>query len=227
MEQKLNKDDIEKIVENFNEDFNVSVKIKNIPLLKNIFQNFINNNMSSMSSNEIDTKIIELEEKIQEILGKDSNLFEEWNKVQDNYMLNVTEQAFIYGLCTYKQLNSEIDSLSNGKDNEKEQQILNHFDKIFGTKVENHMKLNIPLLKSIFEKFEEDIFKPNDDYEKLRKKQIENSDKLYATFTEEQEKLYEEDRQIVNQLSAIEDEQLFYFGYIVSKELQKEGKIIE
>ena len=142
MEQKLNKDDIEKIVENFNEDFNVSVKIKNIPLLKNIFQNFINNNMSSMISNEIDTKIIELEEKIQEILGKDSNLFEEWNKVQDNYMLNVTEQAFIYGLCTYKQLNSEIDSLSNGKDNEKEQQILNHFDKIFGTKVENHMKLN-------------------------------------------------------------------------------------
>ena len=106
MEQKLNKDDIEKIVENFNEDFNVSVKIKNIPLLKNIFQNFINNNMSSMISNEIDTKIIELEEKIQEILGKDSNLFAEWNKIQEYYMLNITEQAFIYGLCTYKQLNS-------------------------------------------------------------------------------------------------------------------------
>lgn len=227
MEQKLNKDDIEKIVENFNEDFNVSVKIKNIPLLKNIFQNFINNNMSSMISNEIDTKIIELEEKIQEILGKDSNLFAEWNKIQEYYMLNITEQAFIYGLCTYKQLNSEIDNLSNERDNEKEQEILNHFDKSFGTKVANHMKLNIPLLKNIFEKFEEDIFKPNDDYEKLRRKQIENSDKLYATFTEEQEKLYEEDRQIVNQLGAIEDEQLFYFGYIVSKELQKEGKIIE
>lgn len=227
MKQKLNKDDIEKIVENFNEDFNVSVKIKNIPLLKNIFQNFINNNMSSMISNEIDTKIIELEEKIQEILGKDSNLFAEWNKIQEYYMLNITEQAFIYGLCTYKQLNSEIDNLSNERDNEKEQEILNHFDKSFGTKVANHMKLNIPLLKNIFEKFEEDIFKPNDDYEKLRRKQIENSDKLYATFTEEQEKLYEEDRQIVNQLGAIEDEQLFYFGYIVSKELQKEGKIIE
>lgn len=227
MEQEINQNNIEKIIKNFNEDFNANVSIKNTTLLKNIFQNFVNINMSSMISNETDIKIIELEEKIKKALDKDSNLFEEWNKIQDNYMLNVTEQTFIYGFCIYKQLNSEIDSLSNGKDNEKEQQILNHFDKIFGTKVENHMKLNIPLLKSIFEKFEEDIFKPNDDYEKLRKKQIENSDKLYATFTEEQEKLYEEDRQIVNQLSAIEDEQLFYFGYIVSKELQKEGKIIE
>ena len=227
MEQEINQNNIEKIIKNFNEDFNANVSIKNTTLLKNIFQNFVNINMSSMISNETDIKIIELEEKIKKALDKDSNLFEEWNKIQDNYMLNVTEQTFIYGFCIYKQLNSEIDSLSNGKDNEKEQQILNHFDNIFGTKVENHMKLNIPLLKSIFEKFEEDIFKPNDDYEKLRKKQIENSDKLYATFTEEQEKLYEEDRQIVNQLSAIEDEQLFYFGYIVSKELQKEGKIIE
>ena len=227
MEQKLNKDDIEKIVENFNEDFNVSVKIKNIPLLKNIFQNFINNNMSSMISNEIDTKIIELEEKIQEILGKDSNLFEEWNKVQDNYMLNVTEQAFIYGLCTYKQLNSEIDSLSNGKDNEKEQQILKHFDKIFGTKVANHIKLNIPLLKNIFEKFEEDIFKPSEKYDMLRKEQIKIADELYPTFTEKQNKLFEQYWQVTNQLNSIEDEQLFYFGYIVSKELEKEAKIIE
>lgn len=227
MEQKLNKDDIEKIVENFNEDFNVSVKIKNIPLLKNIFQNFINNNMSSMISNEIDTKIIELEEKIQEILGKDSNLFAEWNKIQEYYMLNITEQAFIYGLCTYKQLNSEIDNLSNERDNEKEQKILKHFDKIFGTKVANHMKLNIPLLKNIFEKFEEDIFKPSEKYDMLRKEQIKIANELYPTFTEKQNKLFEQYWQVTNQLNSIEDEQLFYFGYIVSKELQKEGKIIE
>lgn len=227
MEQEINQNNTEKIIKNFNEDFNANVKIKNTPLLKNIFQNFVNTNMSSMINNETDIKIIELEDKIQKILGKDNNLLSELTKIQDNYLVSIAEQAFIYGLCTYKQLNSEIDSLRERKDNEEEQKILKHFDKIFGTKVANHMKLNIPLLKNIFEKFEEDIFKPNDDYEKLRKKQIENSDKLYATFTEEQEKLYEEDRQIVNQLSAIEDEQLFYFGYIVSKELQKEGKIIE
>lgn len=227
MEQEINQNNTEKIIKNFNEDFNANVKIKNTPLLKNIFQNFVNTNMSSMINNETDIKIIELEDKIQKILGKDNNLLSELTKIQDNYLVSIAEQAFIYGLCTYKQLNSEIDSLRERKDNEEEQKILKHFDKIFGTKVANHMKLNIPLLKNIFEKFEEDIFKPNDDYEKLRKRQIENSDKLYATFTEEQEKLYEEDRQIVNQLSAIEDEQLFYFGYIVSKELQKEGKIIE
>lgn len=227
MEQKLNKDDIEKIIKNFDEDFNANVRIKNIPLLKNIFQNFVNTNMSSMISNETDIKIIELEEKIKKALDKDSNLFEEWNKIQDNYMLNVTEQAFIYGLCTYKQLNSEIDSLSERKDNEEEQKILKHFDKIFGTKVANHMKLNIPLLKNIFEKFEEDIFKPSEKYDMLRKEQIKIADELYPTFTEKQNKLFEQYWQVTNQLNSIEDEQLFYFGYIVSKELQKEGKIIE
>lgn len=108
MEQEINKNNIEKIIKNFNKDFNANVSIKNTTLLENIFQNFVNINMSSMISNETDIKIIELEEKIKKALDKDSNLFEEWNKIQDNYMLNVTEQAFIYGFCIYKQLENEI-----------------------------------------------------------------------------------------------------------------------
>ena len=86
MEQEINKNNIEKIIKNFNEDFNANVSIKNTTLLKNIFQNFVNINMSSMISNETDIKIIELEEKIKKTLDKDSNLFEEWNKIQENYM---------------------------------------------------------------------------------------------------------------------------------------------
>lgn len=227
MEQEINQNNIEKIIKNFNEDFNANVRINNTTLLKNIFQNFVNINMSSMISNETDIKIIELEEKIKKALDKDSNLFEEWNKIQDNYMLNVTEQAFIYGFCIYKQLNSEIDGLNERKDNEEEQQILKHFDKIFGTKVANHIKLNIALLKNIFEKFEEDIFKPSEKYDMLRKEQIKIADELYPTFTEKQNKLFEQYWQVTNQLNSIEDEQLFYFGYIVSKELESESKIIE
>ena len=225
MEQEINQNNIEKIIKNFNEDFNANVSIKNTTLLKNIFQNFVNINMSSMISNETDIKIIELEEKIKKTLDKDSNLLEEWKKIQDNYMLNVTEQAYIYGLCTYKQLNSEIDGLNERKDNEEEQQILKHFDKIFGTKVANHIKLNIPLLKNIFEKFEEDIFKPSEKYDMLRKEQIKIADELYPTFTEKQNKLFEQYWQVTNQLNSIEDEQLFYFGFIMAKEIEKESKI--
>lgn len=227
MEQEINQNNIEKIIKNFNEDFNANVKIKNTTLLKNIFQNFVNINMSSMISNETDIKIIELEEKIKKALDKDSNLFEEWNKIQDNYMLNVTEQAFIYGFCIYKQLNSEIDGLNERKDNEEEQQILKHFDKTFCTKIVNNMSLNMPLLKNLYEKFEEDIFKPNEKYEILRKEQIKIADELYPTFTEKQNNLFEKYWQITNQLNSIEDEQAFCVGYIFAKELESEGKIIE
>lgn len=227
MEQEINQNNIEKIIKNFNEDFNANVKIKNTPLLKNIFQNFVNTNMSSIIDNETDTKIVELEDKIKKLLGQDSDLLDELTKIQDNYLVSIAEQAFIYGLCTYKQLNSEIDSLSKRNDNEKEQQILKHFDKTFCTKIVNNMSLNMPLLKNLYEKFEEDIFKPNEKYEILRKEQIKIADELYPTFTEKQNNLFEKYWQITNQLNSIEDEQAFCVGFIMAKEIEKEGKIIE
>lgn len=219
MEQKINK-----IIENFNKDFNVNVEIKDKVFLRDIFQNFINLNMSSMISNEMNNKILELEEKIEKILGEDNKLFEDWNEIQDNYLVNIVEQAFIYGVCTYKELNSEIDEPSK-RSKEEEQQILKHFDATFNTKVANHIDLNIPFLKTIFNAFEEEIFKPNEKYEKLRRKQIEKLDKLHSTLTTEQKYLYRESQHIENLLSSIEDEQLFYFGFIMAKELEKEGKV--
>lgn len=111
MEQKINK-----IIKNFNKDFNVNIEIKDKVFLIDIFQNFINLNMSSMISNEMNNKILELEEKIKAILGEDNKLFEEWNEIQDNYLVNIVEQAFIYGVCTLKQIQDEI-NLIGGKEN--------------------------------------------------------------------------------------------------------------
>lgn len=108
-----------------------------------------------------------------------------------------------------------------------EEIILQHFDSIFGTKVANHIKLNIPILRIIFEKFEEDLYIANETYNKVRKEQIKISDELYKTFTQEQKDLFEKYWQITNELGSMEDEQLFLFGFIMAKELDKESKIIE
>lgn len=108
-----------------------------------------------------------------------------------------------------------------------EESILKHFDNIFGTKVANHIKLNIPLIKIIFEKFAEDLYTSNETYNKVRKEQIKISDELYKTFTQEQKDLFEEYWQITNELGSLEDEQLFYFGFLMAKELESESKIIE
>ena len=109
--------------------------------------------------------------------------------------------------------------------NNDENEILQHFDNVFGTKLQKHLKLNMPLLKFLFDKFEEDLFTPSQKYEKLRTKQIEISNKLHTSLNEEQEKLFREYWQVTNQMGSLEDEQLFYFVYIIANELASEGKM--
>lgn len=108
-------------------------------------------------------------------------------------------------------------------DDEKE--ILQHFDKIFGTNTIKHIKLNMPLLRYFFYNLEEDFRKPSPKFKELRKKQIELSEKIHKTFNTEQEKLFDEYSNTTNMLVTVEDLQLFCFGYIFAKELEKEGKI--
>ena len=81
---------------------------------------------------------------------------------------------------------------------------------------------NLPLLKQLFEYFEEDIYKPSQKYEQLRKKHIEVSDLLEQSFTEAQQTLFEKYWEIENELSVEESKQLFIFGCIITKVLEKE-----
>lgn len=76
--------------------------------------------------------------------------------------------------------------------NENEQEILRHFDSIFDTNTIKYVKLNMPLVKNIVEKLEEDFRKPSPKYEQIRKKQVELADKLYDALNNEQIKLFEQ-----------------------------------
>lgn len=111
--------------------------------------------------------------------------------------------------------------------NDDEQEILQHFDNIFGTSTIKRIRLNMPLLKTFLERLEEDFRKPSPRYEKLRKKQVKLADKLYEALNNEQLKLFEQYSQITNQMSIVEDEQLLFFGYIIAKELDNESKIVK
>lgn len=108
---------------------------------------------------------------------------------------------------------------------DKESEILTHFDKIFRTKVKEHINLNIPLLNFLFEQFEEDLYTTNCEYKELLHKQIKVSSELENTFTEEQQKLFEQYWEFENQMYTVENEQFFYFGYIMANELNIERKL--
>ncbi len=107
-------------------------------------------------------------------------------------------------------------------------EIKKHFDSIFGTDTLNNINFkDLPLLQQLFEYFEEDIYKPSQKYDELRRKHIEIADLLEQSFTEAQQTLFEKYWEIGNQMSVEEDQQLFFFGCIMAKTLEKETNILK
>lgn len=106
---------------------------------------------------------------------------------------------------------------------EKKQVILEHFNDIFVTNL--NIKLDIPILKLIYDRFQEEITMPNSEYRELRKRHIKMSDELRSKLNKEQWDLFEQHWEIINQMGAIENEQLYYFGWIMAKALGEEGRI--
>ena len=104
---------------------------------------------------------------------------------------------------------------------------LKHFDKIFNTETIKHINYdNMKLLKALYEYLEEDIYTPSAKYLELMHKHVEISDELEKTFTPEQSELFEKYWEIGSYMCAEENRQLFLFGYIIAKELDREIKLI-
>ena len=102
-----------------------------------------------------------------------------------------------------------------------------HFDEIFGTDTLHNINFdNLPLLKAIFEYIDDDMYRPSAKYQELRKKSIEISNQLEQTFTKEQKSIFEEYWEVQNRMVSEEEEQLFFFGFIMAKALEKEMNLI-
>ena len=111
-------------------------------------------------------------------------------------------------------------------DKERETELLKHFDSTFDTDTLKTIKFdNMPMLKALFDYFEEFLYKPSEKYDKLRRQHIEIAELLENTFTEGQQALFERYWEIGCQMDIEENEQLFFFGYIIGKKLEQESKI--
>ena len=110
-------------------------------------------------------------------------------------------------------------------ENEKVTIIMKHFDNIWETKVKEHIKLDIPLLQALYDKFRFDLFQTIPDYKDLIKKQTDIGNTLYDSLTEEQKNMWNEHWELSSEIGSLESEQLFYFGFLMAQELNKESKI--
>ena len=75
---------------------------------------------------------------------------------------------------------------------------IEHFNKIFGTREDKHLRFDMPMLKILFENFEESLYIPNKKYEDILKKKIRILDELENTFTRDQREIFNNDNEIVN-----------------------------
>lgn len=111
---------------------------------------------------------------------------------------------------------------------EKIKQLLQHFDNIFETDTTKDVDLyfnNITMIQNVYEMFEEYFVRTDQEYDKLRRNSIQVSDILEKTFTEAQQTLFEKYWELEMQMSALENEKMFYFGYLMSKVLDQGIKV--
>lgn len=110
----------------------------------------------------------------------------------------------------------------------KEKQLLQHFDNIFGTNTMQHFDYyfnKIKMLANIYEVLEEDLCRTNPKYKELRMQHIEVVDMLDKSFSKAQQTLFEKHFDLGSEMASVENEQMFYFGYIMAKTLEQDIKI--
>ena len=104
--EQLNELKINKIINNFNKDFETKIKLGNTDFLKNMYNNFI---CLLETETTIDKDIMEELDVIEQEVDKtfDTNekaLFARWTNAHERLISLIEEQAFIYGFCTSKAL---------------------------------------------------------------------------------------------------------------------------
>ncbi len=114
------------------------------------------------------------------------------------------------------------------KQKEKAQILLQHFDNIFHTNTTKDFDYyfsKLALLQKLYEYFEEDLCRSNPQYKDLRKQHIEITDMLIQNLSKGQQTLFDNHLDIGSQMVSVECEQMYYFGFLMSKVLDQGIKI--
>lgn len=103
------------------------------------------------------------------------------------------------------------------------EEYLKLFDKIFHTDtIQTFDFKNMKLLEYIFKEFSDKLYTPSEKYKEIRKKYIAVSDKLESTFSEEQDKLFDEFMDLYNEDRLELEQQCFMLGFIMCNQLNNE-----
>lgn len=112
------------------------------------------------------------------------------------------------------------------KDNEKKQEYLQIFDKVFSTNTQKYIDLSqVPLMIGLYDTVREGLESYNKDFRKLRRKRNRLLDELQEDWTEEQKQLFDQYCEVTSQMDGEIEEQIFIFSIILAKEFDRECKV--
>ena len=120
----------------FNKEFGSKIKIsnKNIPLLLNMFYEYIGQTFKTSDVyNEILGRIVELEEQLKNTLtDEQQDLFDKWDIYKEELNQYTSERSFIYGVCLDKEYTTEKRARNKLKDeqNSNDNFFYNYIDSI-------------------------------------------------------------------------------------------------
>ena len=112
---KLNKEKIEKLVKDFDIEFNTREKerIKKFPVIMSVYEQFYD---EIFNCDENYKRIKNTQDMILTKLklnDEQNKLLEGWQECEDIVLSDIAERAFIYGICIKEEMNSEISKFNN------------------------------------------------------------------------------------------------------------------
>lgn len=146
-------------------------------------------------------------------------LLEEITKTNEE-ILNLLQKANVEDLEKYQDINLKIE------DNIKKENCVKRFGEIFEIKNIDIDVTKLPLLKYIIREFGEDLYTPSEKNEKLKKEKAKLQEEFEKTLTREQYEKFIKYWELENKATEELEEQLFMYGYIMAKELDREVESI-
>lgn len=113
LKNKVNVDDelkAEQIIQNFNDDFDIRIKLDNVNLLMNLYYNFLSLQSSDKTSDRsILAELVNVEEELNNSLNEEQRkLLDSFNELKDRLFDEEEKRIFLYGYCLNKALEIQI-----------------------------------------------------------------------------------------------------------------------
>ncbi len=118
------------------------------------------------------------------------------------------------------------EAILRDEDNIKKENCVKRFGEIFEIKNINIDVTKLPLLKYIIREFGEDLYTPSEKNEKLRNEKAKLQKEFETILTKEQYEKFIKYWELENKATEELEEQLFMYGFIMAKELDREVKSI-